>query len=517
MKSVAPTPFAGANEMVNLLLIRAQESLGDQFIGMYLHGSLANGGFDEHSDIDVVVVTASDISSEMFASLRQMHTQLAKLDSPWAIQLEVSYIPAGALRRFDRGHNLHPHLDRGANELLHMMAHESDWIVQRHILRERGIVLAGPDPKSVIAPVSPDDLRWGVASVLPLWVDPVLADPSRIKKRGYQSFCVLSVCRMLYTLRHGAVLSKQEAARWAMASLDSSWRPFIERALLGRQNPDLDAENEDMEVTLDMMRYTCEQARPTPYPQVNEVLDLLLSRAKETLGEQFVGMYLYGSLSSGDFNPGTSDIDFLVVTDHALSQEKISGLEAMHRRIWETGRKWAKKLEGAYVPRELIRRHDPDGAACPTVNEGQFYVARLGSDWIIQRHVLRENGVAVAGPGPKTLIDAVSPDDIRNSVRGVLQEWWFPMLEDPAWLREHGREYHAFAVLTMCRALHALEHGTIVSKPAAARWARDALDERWREAIEKSLQVQRPGAEEVDLLNDALELIGYTQKTLEVP
>ncbi|HXD09520.1 MAG TPA: nucleotidyltransferase domain-containing protein, partial [Anaerolineales bacterium] len=51
---------------------------------------------------------------------------------------------------------------------------------------------------------------------------------------------------------------------------------------------------------------------PTPYAEVNQILALLLTNAKEILEDQFVGMYLYGSLSSGDFNPETSDIDFLL-------------------------------------------------------------------------------------------------------------------------------------------------------------------------------------------------------------
>ncbi|HEY5731964.1 MAG TPA: nucleotidyltransferase domain-containing protein, partial [Anaerolineales bacterium] len=127
--------------------------------------------------------------------------------------------------------------------------------------------------------------------------------------------------------------------------------------------------------------------KPTPYPDVNKILDILLSSAKEILGDQFVGLYLYGSLSSGDFNPKTSDIDFLFVTSDSLSEETISKLESMHKRIWKSGLKWASKLEGSYVHRNLIRHHDPDGAPCPTVNEGKFFVDKRGSDWIIQRHI----------------------------------------------------------------------------------------------------------------------------------
>ncbi|MDQ3006386.1 MAG: nucleotidyltransferase domain-containing protein, partial [Chloroflexota bacterium] len=100
---------------------------------------------------------------------------------------------------------------------------------------------------------------------------------------------------------------------------------------------------------------------PTPYTNVNEILDLLLVNVKEILQDQFVGMYLYGSLSSGDFNSESSDIDFLVVTQDTLSEEIIIALEAMHNRTWATSLKRAGKLEGAYVPKGLIRRHNSNG------------------------------------------------------------------------------------------------------------------------------------------------------------
>lgn len=254
------------------------------------------------------------------------------------------------------------------------------------------------------------------------------------------------------------------------------------------------------------------QISPTPYPDVNEILNLLHKNVGEILQDQFVGMYLYGSLSSGDFDPETSDIDFLVVTSDWLSDETIAKLEAMHNQTWATSLKRAGKLEGAYVPKELIRRHDPTANPCPTINEGKFYLDRLGSDWIIQRHVVRECGVVIEGPDPKTLIDFVSPDDLRGAVTGILHEWWFPMLEDPSWLRAHDRGYHSYAILSMCRVLHALEHGIIVSKPVAARWTQEKFSERWRQPIELALLARKPIPEEFNLLDDALEFIRFVRE-----
>jgi hypothetical protein len=245
---------------------------------------------------------------------------------------------------------------------------------------------------------------------------------------------------------------------------------------------------------------------PTLYLGVNPLLHMLLTDAQSVLGDHFIGLYLYGSLASGDFNPQTSDIDFVVVTDTDLSAESIRNLEALHVRLWNSGLKWATKLEGAYVPLPTLRRHDPNAAPCPTINEGRFYLDRLGSDWIIQRYILREYDAKVCGPSLQSSIDPVTPDDLRRAVAGVLQDWWQPMLDDAALIRN--REYEAFTTLTMCRALYALEYGDIVSKPVAARWALQMLDGRWAELIDRA--VAWPQEPQAGRLSETLELIRYT-------
>jgi len=249
---------------------------------------------------------------------------------------------------------------------------------------------------------------------------------------------------------------------------------------------------------------------PTPYAEVNQILALLLTNAKEILEDQFVGMYLYGSLSSGDFNPETSDIDFLVITENTLSQSNISELETMHQRIWASGLHRAERLEGAYISQPDIRRHVPNNTPSPTINEGRFYVDSHGSDWIIQRHVVREYGIVLAGPDPKSLIDFVSPDDIRSAVLGILNEWWFPMLDDPSWLNKHDINYHGYTVITMCRAMHALKYGTIASKPVALQWAKGELDARWHPLIEQAVDSQY--GKRSDFLNETRDFIRFTME-----
>ena len=260
-----PTLYPEVNIVLHELLPGVQSILGDYFIGMYLYGSLATGDFDHESDVDYVVVTDDVLTDELVSALQDMHTRIATLDSWCATQLEGSYVPQGALRRYDPVRALHLHIDRGRGEQLQKMKLESallsrawwgGWVILRDMLREKGITLAGPAPRTLIAPVSPEELRQAALAILQGWAAPILDAPAEIDSRGYQSYTFLTLCRILYTLQHGAVASKPVAARWARETLDQRWVPLIERAWVGRQNAGLKAEAEDVNETLEFIRYT---------------------------------------------------------------------------------------------------------------------------------------------------------------------------------------------------------------------------------------------------------------------
>jgi hypothetical protein len=229
------------------------------------------------------------------------------------------------------------------------------------------------------------------------------------------------------------------------------------------------------------------------YPDIQVIMKILLADIQAVLGLHLIGLYLHGSLAYGGFNPQTSDIDFLVVIDASLPTEKFSALKEMHARLFASGIAWSQKLEGAYIPAEDLRRHDPAYPPLPWLGtDGHFALERLGSDWILQRWILREKGIVVTGPPMRDMIDPVSPDDLREAVRGSLQEWWSPPFPSPQ--RFQSGEYQAYAVLTMCRSLYLLEHGRVASKPEAAHWAMETLGEPWQELI-AAAAAWRPGAD----------------------
>ena len=251
------------------------------------------------------------------------------------------------------------------------------------------------------------------------------------------------------------------------------------------------------------------EAQPnlTQYPDLNTLLRLFLGGVQAILGELMGGMYLHGSLATGDFNPHSSDIDFVVVVAEPVCDDLLSALAVFHTRLAASGLKWATKLEGAYISKEAIRRYKPEKTTCAWLGaDGHFAREPLGNDWVIQSYLIRELGVTVTGPDPKTLIDPILPEDLRKAELATLRWWWSPQLDNPFRLRS--REYQAYAVLTMCRALYTLQFGTVVSKPIAARWAQAELGERWGALIERSLDWRE--ADGVDDMQAALEFIRYT-------
>ncbi|MGI8690924.1 MAG: aminoglycoside adenylyltransferase domain-containing protein [Thermomicrobiales bacterium] len=257
-----PTPYSDVNVVLHDLLRSMRIILGDHFRGMYLSGSLALGDFAAYrSDIDYVVVIDADLSGNLLLALRAMHADFNASDSPWATEVEAAYIPHDALRRYDPLHACHPHIERGAGEILDMDHLGSDWIIQRFILREHGVILAGPDPRTLIDPIRPEDLRRSVVTLMNNWWGPMRDDPAPLFRHniGYQAYAVLTMCRILYTLDVGAVVSKPVAARWTQGITDGRWDALIEHALAWRKDRLTTPSDNDLNETLDLILYTRER------------------------------------------------------------------------------------------------------------------------------------------------------------------------------------------------------------------------------------------------------------------
>lgn len=224
-------------------------------------------------------------------------------------------------------------------------------------------------------------------------------------------------------------------------------------------------------------------------PEVGALIEDLLTGVRDALGDNCVGAYLCGSLALDAFDPETSDVDVLVVTRDPLSDSEFAALDAFHRRLPPLGNPFSLEYEVYYIDRATLRRYEPGQRLVKVEPDSALYRTEQRPNWVLERWTVRERGVTLLGPDSKTLIDPVSPKEIRDAAVGELR----PRLEhwmDGAWPRSEltwlGSQ--SFEVETACRALHSQETGTLSSKDQAVAWALETLPERWRPLIDWSRQ-----------------------------
>ena len=258
---------------------------------------------------------------------------------------------------------------------------------------------------------------------------------------------------------------------------------------------------------------------PTPYPDINSVLSSLLADVRRILGDRLVGVYLDGSLALGDFVLGRSDIDFDVVITELLPDKVVAALFEMHQRLSANELPWGDELEGSYLPLEALRHLDQYiGASFPRVERYEtLSVRRHDGGSLVNLHVLREHGVVLTGPAPKSLIDPIPPTALRAAAVEVLANWWAPMVRDPAGLTRLRDDpgYQVYAVLTMCRVPYTVRFGAVAAKSAAARWAEEELGPRWKRLIDEALAWRNGGP--FDHLAETVEMIQYVADAKGAP
>lgn len=230
---------------------------------------------------------------------------------------------------------------------------------------------------------------------------------------------------------------------------------------------------------------------------------------RSALGRNLAGVYVYGSLSTGAFNPRTSDIDVLVTT-------RVPTDAAAHERLAELYRAmlgWsddhvAGRLEAVFVPvKALSGSGVPDIAVLELHPDEGFKIQALGPDFVVQKHLLRTYGITLVGRNIARIVATVSKGELREAAIGNLRVWWLPQLEFPG--RFLTRPYQAYAVLTMCRTLCLLATGDVVAKPEAAAWAlRAAFLEPWHPLIVSALAY--PGGQQPDQRTATIDFVRFT-------
>ncbi len=227
----------------------------------------------------------------------------------------------------------------------------------------------------------------------------------------------------------------------------------------------------------------------TGYPDINDLLQLLLAQLQDMFGQKLVGLYLYGSLVTGDFDQQSSDIDLLAVTSTDINQQEFEILKRIHDDLVLQYPAWADRIEVAYLSVEALETFKSQTSRIAIISPGEpFHLKDAGKDWLMNWYSVRERGITLFGPSPKELIPLIAKAEFMQAVevmlRGSHAGGWRDWINQTKMMR--ARKFQAYAILTLCRALYAHTKGEQVSKKQAALWAAKQFPQ-WASPINNAL------------------------------
>ena len=208
----------------------------------------------------------------------------------------------------------------------------------------------------------------------------------------------------------------------------------------------------------------------------------LAAEIQGLLGDDLVGLYLYGSLVSGGFDPGVSDIDLVAVTSREVEALDLAGLGRMQDAFVRLYPEWSDRLEIVYIGRATLGSFRTSPGSLAVIGPGEPFHVRHErvAEWLQNWYLVRETGVRLYGADAAAIVPPMAwaefaaatvryADEVRNRSRvgargGVL----------------------AYTILTMCRALRTVRTQTHGSKQEAATWTCERMPE-WTPLIDAAL------------------------------
>ena len=211
---------------------------------------------------------------------------------------------------------------------------------------------------------------------------------------------------------------------------------------------------------------------------------LLLSRLADGLAARgdLVGLYVYGSLATGDYSPASSDIDVIVLVEREPGKAELGELARLHKAVAGSSGA-AERLHCLYVP--VAAGANPDRLH-------HYWFGDRMTQWqlkVMTQAELASVGVAFYGPWPPPGIGPVAVEDIQAAVHEEITGYWRRIARRRRlWLQDTWVD-HALTVLPRAEAV--LVSGDLITKsqaisrfadfgvpPGLARQIRDRRDGR---------------------------------------
>lgn len=216
--------------LINSFIMQTRNILGDNLVGIYLHGSGSMGCFNpETSDIDLLIVVENTVSDAV--KLQYMDMVVEQNKTAPAKGIELSIVRRDVCRRFVYPTPFELHFSNAHLEwylaapmdyVQKMKGVDQDLAAHFTITYHRGITLYGEEIRNVFSPVEETfyfDSIWNDISGA---ADDIKDEPI---------YVILNLCRVLAFQQDKSILSKQEGGEWALQNIPEKYSDLVTSAL----------------------------------------------------------------------------------------------------------------------------------------------------------------------------------------------------------------------------------------------------------------------------------------------
>lgn len=209
---------------------QSQNILGDNLVGIYLHGSAVMGCFHEKkSDIDLLIVVDTALSNEIKCRYMDMVMELNTYAPKKGIEFSIVRKNVCSPFVYPTPYELHfsiAHLQwyqtNPSDYIDRMKGTDKDLAAHFTIIYHRGKCLCGKEIKDVFEPVNGEFYFDSIWYDIENAEEEILANPTYI---------ILNLCRVLAYKTEGLVLSKQEGGNWGINHVPEKYHSLILSAL----------------------------------------------------------------------------------------------------------------------------------------------------------------------------------------------------------------------------------------------------------------------------------------------
>ena len=220
--------------------------------------------------------------------------------------------------------------------------------------------------------------------------------------------------------------------------------------------------------------------------RLKAVTDTFVEKSKAILQGNLTGIYLHGSAAMGCYNDLKSDIDLIVVVNHAIS---VADKLRFMQMIVDLNTIAPKKgLEISVVLKNVCKPF-----VYPTPFELHFsnmhlewfrrdpydYVLNMnGIDKDLAAHfkVIYHRGICLYGEAIKDVFEDVDDAAYFDSIFGDIENAQDDILSSPV-----------YTILNLCRVLAFKREKLVLSKPEGGRWGLNNLPEKYNDLINAAL------------------------------